>query len=601
MEFDSHFPIPKVSVGALLPKPIRDRIARIVIEGQRNMPAMCEVEFNDDDSAVTDNVLMRPGQTLKVESAPASEDPTQTSLGPIFDGEVVAIEASFTPHGGKRVLLRGYDRSHRLHRTRQTRTFLMQPDNVVATQIASEAGLIARVDPTGAPQEYLCQRNQTDWEFLTERARENGFEVGVSMGQLLFRRAGPDPAAGVPQQLAYGDNLLSFRTRVTSAEQAKKTTVTAWNPLLKTAVMGVSPPPVPENTPKDPQLMPMTVAARFGSSEDSRTDLPLDLPPAAIGHATARRNHTAGASFEAEGRCVGNPAMRPGGKVVVSDVGKTFSGTYTLSSVRHTFDGSGFYTTFTISGLHDRSLLGLTQPGAVTRASNGARARIDGPVIAKVSNTNDEKMMGRVKVEFPWLGDGAESHWAPVVSPGGGKDKGLQLIPEVGDTVLVAFEHGDVRRPYVLGGVYNTQDMMPSGPAPPPVSGGKTNIRMLKTRAGHVLTFDDTPGQEGITIETHRGSKVAIVEAPQPAIELSNMNGQNSVTIDKQGITVQSSTNIELKATGQLKLSGTGGVSIEGQGPVSLKGAAATNVEGSITTVKSTGPLNLQGTPMKLN
>lgn len=602
MQFDSHVPVPNVIVGSPLLPPVKARISRIVVEAQRNTPAMCEVEFNDDDSTVADNPMMRPGQPLKVEAAPASEDPTQKSLGPIFDGEVVAIEASFTPGGGRRLLLRGYDKSHRLHRTRRTRTFLMQPDNAVAAQIAKEAGLIPRVDPTGGPNEYLCQHNQTDWEFLSERAREIGFEIGVSMGQLLFRRAGPDPTAGIPQTLAFGGNLLSFRTRVTSAEQPKTTKVLAWNPLLKQPVKGMATPPVPENLPKDAQLQPMTVASRFGSSEEVRTNLPLDLIPSAIGHASARRAHTAGASFEAEGECRGNPAMKPGGKVKVTDVGIAFSGTYTLSSVRHTFDRAGFLTSFSVSGLHDRSLLGLTQPGVVTRANGKADAsRIDGPVVAKVTNSNDDKLMGRVKVEFPWLGDNAESNWAPVVSVGGGSGKGLQVIPEVGDTVLVVFEHGDVRRPYVLGGIYNTQDRMPAGPTPPPVANGQTNLRVFKTRAGHVLTFNDTAGQESVTIETNKGSKIALVESPQPSIEMTNVNGSNKVTMNSQGVAIEAKGNIELKATGQLKLTGTGGVNIEGNAPVTVKSAATMNIEGAVTSVKANGPLTLQGTPMKLN
>lgn len=593
--FDTHSPLPDVSVGGPLPPPTADKIHRVVIDAQRNLPAMCEVEFADDDFTVIDNPMFRPGMPLSVSVAPASEDPTQTSLGPVFDGEIVAIEASFTTDGGSKLLLRGYDKSHRLHRKRQTRTFLMQPDNLIATTIASDHGLIPRVDPTGGPHEYLCQRNQTDWEFLCERAREIGFEISVSMGALVFRKAGADPMAGVPQQLDRSDNLLSFRPRVTSAEQPMMTKVKSWNPLLKTPVPGIAPPPVPENTPQDATLLPMTIGAQFGSTEEVGTDLPFDLPPGALANAMARRQHSASASFEAEGTSIGNPAMKPGGTVNIAGVGLRFSGSYTLSSVRHVFDEDAYRTHFTINGPHDRTLLGLAQPGAAMRASarSGGGANIASPVVAKVTNTTDPMQMGRVKVEFPWLGDRAESHWAQVVSVGGGSGKGWQVIPEVGDEVLVVFGHGDMRRPFVLGGLYNAQDLMPDPVGA--VLGGKTNLRTFKTRAGHKFTFNDTPGMEGVTLETKLGSKIDIVDTPTPSITLADSSGQNSITIDgsSQTVTIQAAMNLELKANGK--------VTIEGMGGVDVKSAATMNVEGSLTTVKSNGPLNLQGTPMKLN
>lgn len=602
MVFDTHSPVPDVSVGGPLPGPVADKLHRVVVDGQRNLPAMCEIEFSDDDFTVIDNPMFRPGMSLTVSVAPASEDPTQTSLGPLFDGEVVAVEAAFTSDGGSRLLLRGYDKAHRLHRTRRTRTFLMQPDSLIATTIASDHGLTPRVDPTGGPNDYLCQRNQTDWEFLCERAREIGFEISVSKGALVFRRAGADPLAGVPQQLDRSDNLLSFRPRVTSAEQPMTTKVRSWNPVLKSEVPGVAPPAVPENTPQDPSLLPTTVATQFGSTEDAGTDLPFDLPTGAMANAAARRQHSASASFEAEGTCIGNPAMVPGGRVNIAGVGTRFSGSYTLSSVRHVFDEDAYRTHFTINGPHDRSLLGLTQPGAATRATStqGGGADTGSAVVAKVTNTTDPMQMGRVKVEFPWLGDRAESHWAQVVSVGAGSGKGWQIIPEVGDQVLVVFAHGDMRRPYVLGGLYNSQDLPPEPVGS--VAGGKTNIRTFKTRAGHSLTFDDTPGAEGITLETHMGSIIAVTEAPSPSIEIADKSGNNKITIDGAGqsISIEAAANLELVANGTLSLEGKGGVSIEGA-KMDIKTLGNLNIEGSVSSIKSSGPLTVQGTPIKLN
>lgn len=592
--FDEHATMASVSLGGPLPPPLAGKVRRVVVELQRNLPAMCEVEFFDDDPLVPvlDNPLLRPGTPLSVESSPSSEDPSERTLGPVFDGEVVAVEANFGVDGGMSVVLRGYDKSHRLHRTRKTRTFLA-PDAVVAADIARENGLTPRVDPAPPSPDpslpegfYLCQRNQTDWEFLSERARAIGFEISVAMGALVFRKAGADPLAGLPQRLSRGENLRSFRPRVTSSDQPMMTKVHSYNAALKTEVFGVAPPPVPENTPGDPSLLPHTIAALFGSTEDLETNTPLALHPAAIGHAMARREHAAGVAFEAEGTCNGNPALKPGGTVTIDNVGMRFSGTYTVSSVRHVFD-DGFTTNFSISGRQDRSLLGLTQPGAASRANGAAGgAPMAGAVTGLVDNNTDPLQLGRVKVSFPWLPD-VVSSWAPVVSVGAGSGKGLQVIPEVGDQVLVVFEQGDITRPFVLGGIYSAQDLMPQ-PVGAVLGDGKTQISTFKTRGGHTLTFNDTPGLEGISLETSQGSKLTIDDGPVPKISLSDQLGQNTVVIDgaASSVSINAAVDLTLESLGTLKLKGTGAVEIE---------------SGAMMNIKSTGILNVQGSMVKIN
>lgn len=610
LAFDAHSPTPRVSVGGPLPEPLAAKVHRIVVEAQRNLPAMCEVEFWDEDGSVADNPLLRPGQPLAVEAAPATEDPTARSLGPVFAGEVVALEAAFTPQG-TRTTLRGYDRSHRLHRTRRTQTFVMMQDSAVVTKVAAAAGITARVDPTPGLNPYLCQRNQTDWEFLAERAREIGFELSFSKGQLVFRRGGPDPLAGPPQILELGRDLQWFRPRITSAEQPSTTKVRAFNPRLKTPVLGVGPAPVPENAAGDATLGPQTVAASFGTAEDVESHIPLDVQPAAVQRAQARRNHLAGLAFEAEGQCIGNPALRPGAKVTVRNAGKRFSGSYTLTTVRHTFDEQGFATRFTISGRHDRSLLGLTRPGAALRAGNQVDGvKLTGPVIGKVTDNNDPFRLGRVKVAFPWLDDRAESHWAPVVSPGGGPQRGWQVTPEVHDEVLVVFEHGDVRRPYVLGGIHNAKDIPPQ-PVAGVVAGGRTNIRRFRTRIGHVVELVDTPGQEAITIQTHQGSKLVIQEGPTAAITVVDRSGQNEISIDGAAnqislkaagnVTIEANANLELKAKGRLTLEGQAGVDVKSATALTADGGASTTIKGAAMSVRSSGPMTVQGNPIKLN
>src|SRR6185436_4336090 len=109
-------------------------------------------------------------------------------------------------------------------------------------------------------------------------------------------------------------------------------------------------------------------------------------------------------------------------------------------------------------------------------------ARIHGVVVGIVTNNQDPDGMGRVKVKFPWLSDADESFWARAAVPMAGKDRGFYFLPEVDDEVLVAFKHGAARSPYTPGALGNGKD------APPATNDdGKNNVRVIKSRSGHVI------------------------------------------------------------------------------------------------------------------
>jgi uncharacterized protein involved in type VI secretion and phage assembly len=105
-------------------------------------------------------------------------------------------------------------------------------------------------------------------------------------------------------------------------------------------------------------------------------------------------------------------------------------------------------------------------------------------------------------VSYPWLSDDAESPWARVMTPMAGGDRGIVFRPEVGDEVLLLFEHGDVRFPYIIGGVWNGTDQPPQNRG----ADGDNDIRLIRSRSGHEITLDDTSGSEKILITDSSGN-----------------------------------------------------------------------------------------------
>jgi uncharacterized protein involved in type VI secretion and phage assembly len=148
--------------------------------------------------------------------------------------------------------------------------------------------------------------------------------------------------------------------------------------------------------------------------------------------------------------------------------------------------------------------------------------KIDGVVIGTVKNLKDPQNLGRIEVHFPWLSDDNKSHWARVATLMAGSGRGSWFMPEKDDEVLVAFEHGDTSFPYIVGFLWNGQDK-------PPNQGIDSKVRRLKTVSGHVLEFDDRPGQTRITIETQGGQKIELKDLPA-GISISTTSG-NEITI----------------------------------------------------------------------
>jgi uncharacterized protein involved in type VI secretion and phage assembly len=194
-----------------------------------------------------------------------------------------------------------------------------------------------------------------------------------------------------------------------------------------------------------------------------------------------------------------------------------------------------------------------------------------GVMIGVVTNNQDPDGLARVKVKLPWLTDDDESHWARIVAPMAGNDRGLYCLPEVDDEVLVAFDHGMIEFPYVLGALWNGKDKPPESN-----DDGKNNKRTLKSRSGHIIRLDDSDGAE--------------------KIEIVDKSGKNSITFDASAntITIQADSDIAIQSSnGKLTLSGKG---------VEITSQAAVKIEASQgLDLKAGGQMNIKGATVNIN
>ena len=153
---------------------------------------------------------------------------------------------------------------------------------------------------------------------------------------------------------------------------------------------------------------------------------------------------------------------------------------------------------------------------------------INGVVIGTVKSVDDPESLGRVQLTFPWMNEAEpESNWARIAAPMSGGERGFQFMPEVDDEVLVAFEQGDLRFPYVIGGLWNGQQK-------PPRTDPKK--RAIKTVSDHTLEFDDTDGAEKISL-LWKGDKPSF-ELEQDKITIA-LNATCKITMESSGISIE--------------------------------------------------------------
>ncbi|HZI18153.1 MAG TPA: phage baseplate assembly protein V [Pyrinomonadaceae bacterium] len=178
------------------------------------------------------------------------------------------------------------------------------------------------------------------------------------------------------------------------------------------------------------------------------------------------------------------------------------------------------------------------------RAEAQERARLYGSYVALVTDISDPQHQGRVRVRLPWMPDdsgaGYEA-WARLATLMAGADRGTWFVPDVGDEVLVTFEAGDPRRPFVVGALWNGSDSPPER-----MDGAGNNYKKsIVSRAGVRVTLDDTDGQVSLTLETPQQS-IELKDGGR-SVEIKDANG-NSIKLDASGVTITAAAKVSISA-----------------------------------------------------
>jgi phage baseplate assembly protein V len=166
--------------------------------------------------------------------------------------------------------------------------------------------------------------------------------------------------------------------------------------------------------------------------------------------------------------------------------------------------------------------------------------RFFGVVEAVVVDVIDPDKEGRIKIQFPWFDDEMVTEYCRVGQAYAGKGYGAFFVPEVGDEVLVAFIHGDMRMPVIVAGLYNGKDK------PPTHRQQNKDQKMIRTKAGHELVFDDH--DKKVTLKSNSGHTLELDDTGKK-VTLKTSGGQSVVLEASSSMITIEATNVAVKAT----------------------------------------------------
>ena len=612
-------------------------LLEMVVDTNLFLPGMFTITVHDEVDKANGKLQYGDSDTLAVGAEVKVEietdeiwDEPRAVKSTLIIGEITAVEPAFSEDGIATLQIRGYDRSHRLTRGKKTRTYGdanptgsgITEDQIVKTIVQETEGITkSEIDTSGlntVKYYYVMQYNQTDLEFLWARARALGYQVYVEDKTLFFQKADAHrgPESDKPGLLYWPDNLSSFEPRLTLMHQVDQAVVKGWDPATKAAVEGTNNSDASKTIPNIGLNKKGSALAKEkfrGTAEQVVVDHPVRTIDQAKAMAAARFAEAESEFVRADGTCrQGDPRLVAGRVVTIEGVGERFSGDYYVTEARHVWDHGTYWVTFSVTGRVPNTLSYL-----LDHDNGHHRANTPGVVTAKVTSLEDPQNLGRVQVMFPWLPKYKDadlsSNWARIAAPMGGQERGFLFLPEIADEVLVAFEHGDVHYPYLVGTLRNNTDKPPAGTKDTVLSSDKKKVdqRVIRSRSGHLIILDDTEGEEQIIIQDKTTKNSIVINSKENTMTINvekdlTIVAKGKATIEAQDVMTIKSTkdiniecaNFNVKAKQNAKIEATANLDLKGTAQLNLQGAKASMQGDAMAEIKSNTAVQIQSSAM---
>jgi Rhs element Vgr protein len=531
----------------------------IVTDGD---PASQEFAHSNSDQFV-------PGKEVEIKAGYHSDEET------IFKG--IIIKHSLKIRSGNSLLVvECRDKAVKLTAGRKSKYFADMKDSDILEEIIGTYSLQKDIEATGFQHQKVVQYDCTDWDFLITRAQANGKICVIDDGKITIKD--PDLAQAELETVAFGATLLDFDAEIDARTQFQKVTSYTWDPANQELT---------ETEAADPGV---SLNGNL-SSGDLAEVVGLDNLQLKYGGTVADQSIQEWANAKAlfnqlarvRGRVKfqGIPACKPNTTLMLEGVGDRFNGKVFVSAVRHEIT-EGQWTIDAQFGLNPTW---FTENYAISNPpSAGLFSAVHGLQIGKVTQLeSDPDGEDRIQIKCPMIDKDSEGIWARIASLDAGKERGAFFRPEIDDEVIVGFINDNPNDAVVLG-------MLNSSANPAPLKAKDDNHEKgFVTREKIKFIFNDE--KKSVVLETPGGKKIT-VDDDAGVIKLEDENA-NVMTMNSDGIKIQSYKDIILKASGDVKLEG---INLEMKAQSSFKAQGTASAE-----VKASGTLTLKGAMVQIN
>lgn len=512
------------------------------------------------DFKISNEDLLIPGKKIEITAGYHLDEET------IFKG--VIIKNSIRIRSGSSFLtVECRDEAVKMTIGRKSKYFYESKDSDVFSEIIGSYGLESDIEDTNYEHPELVQFNASDWDFIVSRAQACGKLCFTDDGKITIAR--PDLTQESIQTVSYGNTILDFDAEIDARSQLSKVSSYSWNQGDQEIV---------EIEGKDPKVK---LNGNLTADELSKV---IGLDNYELKHggnlsvaesqdwADARLLYQQMAKVRGRVRFQGIPAVKPNTILNLQGVGDRFNGKIYVTGVLHNISG-GNWTVDVQFGLNPVWFSETYDIDAYP--ASGLLPAVKGLQFGVVTQLEeDPDGEDRILVTLPIVSPSEQGTWCRLALLDAGDNRGSIFRPEIGDEVVVGFINEDPNDAVVLG-------MLNSSAKPAPIPGSDDNhVKGFYTRSEMKLVFDDE--KKSVTVETPAG-KILTLDEDAGEIRIEDEN-KNVLTMDSNGIVIESAKNIELKAKGDITMEGVN-VSVKANAQFKAEGAAGVEVSSNATAV----------------
>jgi len=524
----------------------------------------------------SDTNLFIPGKKIEIQLGYRSQNES------VFKGVVVKHGIKIRKTGSM-LVVECRDECMKLTRGRNSRYFVDKKDSDIMQEIIDLHGLQHDVVTTDAALKEVVQYDATDWDFILCRAEANGCVVITEGGKIRIVR--PDVASSSIVTVGFGATVLELDAEIDARLQSKGVKAKAWNATDQEVIeTEAAEPSTTENGNLDPDTLADVVGGDAHELRHGGKVSEPELQAWADGYLLKERLSKVRGRVKFQGLAT----VLPGTVIEVTGIGERFEGKMYVSGVRHSVADGNWETDAQI-GLCTASFAETFPVSALPAA--GLVPSVHGLQMGVVTALeNDPDGEDRIKVRIPMISASDEGIWARLSTLDAGKERGTYYRPEIGDEVVVGFLDNDPRYPVVLGMCHSS-----AKPSPEPAK-DDNHLKGYVSREKMKMTFDDE--KKIVRIETPAGNKIALTEEDS-GIVIEDQNG-NKITMDANGIVVESIKDLKLKAAKNVVVEGMD-MELKAQTGFKASGSASAEVSGASTTIQGSATTVIKGGLVQIN